>query len=684
MPNNDAFRFSRTRERLRIALQGGSKSDIPLLLDPAHQPKTTQQYVKWLEQLLRWIRLSGGTGTSRHTSLRFLFLRLEQNPKWKESFVAGIRHILLKSDYVRLFSDTGVHSNYDFLREGISRLVKKFFPTSGNPVDMEVIVDRVFSQKDDSTWIGSLSPEAKNQIEQWIFEDATFTNAFREGLINNAMEASTFLCVRASALSIQKEMMVRAGRSRTHQIPLLRLRLHIEDFFSELLAGRSQEEISASYLKVLEEIENSKRYVEDVFSHLDQFGVSVRLVFSLENIGTILDRLEQLVQLSLRLKFPQESFKQWLFLEKLLRDSWNERQIMPLVKSNFHLLARKIVEKSGETGKDYITETRREYIAMFYGALGGGFITAFTGLAKYLGPSNAAPFIMGLYATLNFSFCFILMHHLHFKLATKQPGMTAAALAQRLKSSGSNAAELSEFVELVARISRSQFAAVAGNILAVVPTALAIDWLAQHFGGVHILEETYAANTLRSFHPIFTLTVFYAALTGGLLWMSGLISGWVENAFVYFEVTSALNAHPFLNNFFGERRLARLVASIKTNLAGWTSSLSLGALLAFVPIVGGFFGLPLDVRHVTLTTGAATYSFSAMGLASLTPALIAATATGIFLIGAMNFGVSFALALNVASRANNISWQKMQLVLHACAKEIVRRPMKFFLPPSAT
>jgi len=39
------------------------------------------------------------------------------------------------------------------------------------------------------------------------------------------------------------------------------------------------------------------------------------------------------------------------------------------------------------------------------------------------------------------------------------------------------------------------------------------------------------------------------------------------------------------------------------NVSGWVTSIVLGYLLGFVPAIGEFFGIPLDVRHVTFVYG---------------------------------------------------------------------------------
>lgn len=670
------FRF---QERLRVARQGGRKVDISFLLDEAKEARIPEDFVRWLEQVLVWIRISGGSGTSSQTSLKFLLAKICQNPEWKASTSHLLQQLLLQGSFVKLFSDTGVHSNYAFFHEALDRLVRGLFPAYGDLSNMDTAVGRIFHREEDAEWIGHLPPEQRAQILECFFSDEPIQQKIKNHLMNDVAEACSFLCVRLSAVSIQRDITVRAGKTRVADIPPLRLRAPIERYFAELLSGRNRTELQESYDHIKMEIAHSRKYLEDVRAHLEQYGVSVGIVFSLETAHSILDRIELLLRFSRWLCFSEGNFDPWLFFADFLRATHDETRITPLIKSNFHLLSQKIVEKSGATGENYITGNREEYRAMFFAAMGGGFITAFTALFKYLGPASLAPFVLGLYAALNYSFSFILMHHLHFKLATKQPAMTAAALAERLRLQGEDH-HLTGFIDLVARISRSQFAAVAGNILAVIPTAIAIDWIARLWLGRSVLGGEYAEHALESLHPIATFTIFYAALTGVLLWISGLFAGWVENAFIYFRIPVALEGHQFLANLFGPERLNGIVHWISKNLSGWTSSVALGFSLAFVPVAGSFFGLPLDVRHVTLSTGSASFAIASLGWAHVSGLMLLFTIAGILFIGAMNFGVSFFLALHIAVRANNIPSKRILAILRACGREFLRHPRKFFLP----
>ena len=95
----------------------------------------------------------------------------------------------------------------------------------------------------------------------------------------------------------------------------------------------------------------------------------------------------------------------------------------------------------------------------------------------------------------------------------------------------------------------------------------------------------------------------------------------------------------------------------------------------------GFFGLHLEVRHVTLASGslaAAAMHFEVQSF--MMPEFWYAT-LGIVIIGTLNVGVSFALAFLVAIRARDVQAPQRQLIYSALWKRLKANPKLLFYPP---
>jgi site-specific recombinase len=241
--------------------------------------------------------------------------------------------------------------------------------------------------------------------------------------------------------------------------------------------------------------------------------------------------------------------------------------------------------------------------------------------------------------------------------------------------------DLTGLVTTIARITRSQLAAAIGNVGLVIPAAIALDYAYVQKTGAHFLDAETAEYVVHSLHPTESGTVFYAALTGVLLWASSVGAGWLENWAVYRRLPEAIAEHR-IRRFIGSRLTGWVSRVFTRNISGVGGNTTLGILLGMTPVAGKFFGLPLDVRHVTLSTGALTLAGSALGReAVMTPAYLAA-AVGIVLIGSLNFGVSFVLALAVALRARKVERSDRFKLFVSVAATFLRSPFQFFFPPA--
>ncbi len=185
---------------------------------------------------------------------------------------------------------------------------------------------------------------------------------------------------------------------------------------------------------------------------------------------------------------------------------------------------------------------------------------------------------------------------------------------------------------------------------------------------------------MASFNPLGSGTIFFAALTGVLLWMSSLVAGWFENWVVYRRLPEAI-AHHRWRHTLGSARMARWARFLETQTAGFGGSIALGFLLGMLPVFSKFFGLPLDVRHVTLSSGSLTFSISSVGVDALGWGLVIEAWIGIAIIGLLNFGVSFALALVVALRARDVPRGERRTLPGAVLRRFIKRPFEFFYPP---
>jgi site-specific recombinase len=182
-----------------------------------------------------------------------------------------------------------------------------------------------------------------------------------------------------------------------------------------------------------------------------------------------------------------------------------------------------------------------------------------------------------------------------------------------------------------------------------------------------------------SLRPLASATAIDAALTGVLLWLAGMIGGWCENFAVYHRVPAAIAEHP-LRHTIGVTRMQKISEWVDHNIGPWSTSISLGYLLAFTPVLAEFFGLPLDVRHVTLNTGMFTFAAASYGFGAFRQEWLYAALVGIAMMFVLNLGVSFAIASFVALRAYDVSHKERVALLRYVLKQMISSPLQFLFP----
>ena len=316
---------------------------------------------------------------------------------------------------------------------------------------------------------------------------------------------------------------------------------------------------------------------------------------------------------------------------------------------------------------------------MVRNAAGGGAVMAFTTLLKFaLYALALSAFWGGFLAGVNYALSFVLIQLLHFTVATKQPAMTAPAMAAKLKEIDVGAG-LDEFVDKVTHLVRSQVAAVLGNVLVVFPAVLGLCIAWAWAMDTPALSATQAVQVLDALH-LLGPSLLFAAFTGVLLFVSSIMAGWTENWFVLHRLDSALQYNPRITRRLGAARAARWAHFLRGNISGLAANISLGFMLGLVPAFASFFGLGLDVRHVTLSSGQLGAAVASLGPDVLHQSALWWAVASIPLLGALNVGVSFYLAFLLALRAHNVNGTERTRIYQALGSRLRSAPLQFFLP----
>ena len=612
-----------------------------------------------LEQLGRFV--VAGPSIAKHSEpallrLELLLNALERIPAARRRFQATLHSVLSRTRAIKLFGEIGLPNDRGLLAETSDRLARRFLPQPPADGELFALVGRIIRSLDDLKWLG---PAADPLLHRMGTAGGTAWDPLRDSIL----DAIGLITTRIAALGLAEAFRARTAADTLRDSPLYHLTRAQPSQMPGLIA-------------------ESRQHLDHVKQALEDRGVSVNVVYSIDSIEKGLERLEVL----LPFLDPDDGNDPTTEIRSLIvavgRGLVGGRSFLQLLNDNLRLLARKVIERAGKTGEHYVTSSRREYFGMYGSAFGGGVLTLGTLVLKFFitwGPGTISPLVDGLLSSADYAASFIVMQLVGFTLATKQPSMTAASLAGTIRDRA-GPGQLDELVGMIARIARSQFAAAMGNVSGVIATSLLFDLLYTAATGHTFLPAATAHKTIASFDPLGSGTILFAALTGVLLWMSSLAAGWFENWIVYRRLPEAIEHHRW-GGRFGKARMARWARFLEHQAAGIGGSVALGFLLGMTKPMGKFVGIPLDVRHITLSTGSLTLSMSTLGLDGAGVGPFVWACVGIAIIGLLNFGVSFALALVVALRAREVPRRERRTLPGAVLKRFVRRPLEFLYPP---
>ena len=680
--------LSRRPERPR---SGASPWDLTALLNAADPKAPLPERHLWLVRLLEWLRHAPlePTAATRPCDqsatprpvlrLKHLLGVLDRHPEHQARVAALLRRFWREVDSVALLADFGFAPRMNLWGEFARRVRDRVLPLNPATTDLGELFALLFPKADDAQWLLALDAATLARLQAYVEPAPGDTRHWRQPFL----DAIVFLASAVRAAGFSPGLRPRMSAELLTAQPFRQLARAAERVADRLAEPGGQAD-PASTAALLQDVQvlralldACRRCAESVHDHLEAYGVSVDVVFEVDQLRARTERIGELLTCVIS---PRPGPEIVHLVTGLVRVADRRRSVRALLSRHYSLLARKVAERSAETGEHYITRDRGAYRDMLRAAAGGGAVLAATTFAKFAVVAlGLSAFWLGFWAGVNYAVSFVLVQLLHFTVATKQPAMTAPAMARKLDDL-SDATAVEGFVDEVAHLIRSQAAGIFGNLAAVAPVVLLVQWACQAAFGRPLVGSREAQHTLESL-TLFGPTALYAAFTGVLLFASSLIAGWAENWFVWHRLDSAIEWNPRIVARLGAARAQRWAAYWRSHISGFASNISLGLMMGIVPVLGGFFALPLEVRHVTLSTGQLAAAIGSEGFTLAHQAAFWWCVAGTAVTAVMNLGVSFLMAFRVALRSRGLHLADRSRIHRAIRARLWHAPLSFVWPP---
>jgi site-specific recombinase len=635
---------------------------------------------------------------------------LHQSPILRQNLQHAILSQLVRTDLSSALMESGIPLARGFWQEFFGRLRHKVLPTLQNEHDFLYVLNRVFFRNHDYKWVEDM-PRA-----QWIqfFESLGLSlhiDDFR--ILHQLVTSLKTLSFQVAQLGLEKEVLQYIPEEDRQDNPFVGQNYLVHELEATLNANRPAallaiaagsdteggtgdgarseasvmdedeaisplRQLSGQFSLILDRCDQCISYIRD---HHSQRGASLHQTYMLLLLANRLERMSILVDLVDR----DHHFDVGKFVElfrMLVRNENRKNSILEFMSQSLGYLAYQIAEHKGAKGNKYITSTWAEYRAMVWSAMGGGAWVCLVVLIKnLLIRLPMAIFWHGFAYSVNYSLGFILIEETHTTLATKQPAFTASAVASSLDTrKNTHQPNLYNLAVTVAKVSRSQIASFAGNLLIVFPGVWLLAWGYEKLFSAKLVSGEAAAKMLRDQHPWQSLSLLYACNTGVFLFLSGIIAGYVQNKIQYSQVSRRLQTHPILRLSMRPEKLRRLSDYVEKHAGSLIGNISLGFFLGMAGFIGEIFGTRFDIRHITISAGNVTLAVYGLGFANVRTWYLVTVLLGVLGIGFLNFLVSFSLAFIVAARSRGVRVREYPEFLGILWRYFRSNPLDFIRP----
>lgn len=622
-----------------------------------------------LKRFVRQIRpgLIGATANP-NVNLAQLVEELKNTPEHAEEVRRALRDYLVTRDYTAALTETGLTLEAGAVSEIYKRLEYKFLPKAVSELDILASLSRVFDAHSDANWLEKIDREKFGELLELILPER---DKLIEPLAAQAFMSLEILSLRLGGLGYEPVVSHRLRSRSDLQHSFMNVVRHVHN----LLEGKGADAIP----EIREALDRCSQAVAYIRSKRGTEGISLALTYRLTKIQQVVRRMRMVVDLI------DAMLVEWkgrpaldLFFEIMMAEI-RRFDLRRFIGQNIELLAFQITEHTGRAGEHYITRTKSEWGWMLRSASLGGVIVAALVIMKTIVSYLHLPPIPEIiaYGSL-YAGGFIFLHAMGATLATKQPAMTASTLAHSLDSATNSQEAIESLSEIIIRTFRSQIAALIGNYAIAFPAA-AIICLPFNLMNYPLMSPEKAHHTFEALNGFHSLAFLYAAMAGVCLFVSGLLAGFADNWFIFNNVGLRLKQSPLLEKMVGRRNLDRAIHTIDHNLGFWVGNTALGFFLGSASAIGAITGLPIDIRHITFSSGQFGAAMASLKF-NVPGSVVATIALSVFCFGLVNLAVSFSLTLFVTMKSRRIRFSQTPQLLKLLARKFLRRPLEFILP----
>lgn len=543
--------------------------------------------------------------------------------------------------------------NYGFIDGYISRIFKKFIPEIPEENTFEFYLKSQLDQGDLTSVIASLN--------EFLLDQTTKTSITND--LNNAI----------SALSSK---VISFGFDREFQAIFEKLNIDSK-CYNELLyqASSLSKEGEIEFTKFQNSLDEVSNTIKKLRKNKNIIGTSLHLTVTLKNLLNYVKRIKMLVDL----KSNITSEKKWKnLINDYIIQYKSKNSLREFFVSHIDLLALEIVEHTAQKGEKYVASNKKEYISFFKKGLLGGLIISIFALFKiYIDYSISSTLPLAFMYSINYALCFIIVYFIGGTIATKQPAMTASTIAKNIDKDGDMKFDnLQDIILLLRKISRSQFISLLGNFIMAFAASCFIAFLLTHVFNLNLIDPKKSIALIDQVFPFYGGAIYFAAITGVFLSISGFVSGYFDNKVKAINLAYRIQHNKSMSAFLSKNTLKNISLIVERKLGIYAGNISLGFFLGSAFLVSYILPFNIDIRHIAFSSSNVGYSIinHAFSFSTILLALIS-----VLIIGLINFIVSFSMTFLLVLKSRGLKISNLGQLLRLSIKDLLLNPLDYII-----
>src|SRR4051812_28311386 len=303
---------------------------------PAEAP-TLEIAMRALEAGARWLRSGGALIESEPAPIvrvRLLVDVLQEVPPWRRAVAAAVARVCAEGDAMPAL-ESGLPNDRGLWPESADRMSRRFLPSSDSARDLGALVSRMFPTMRDAVWLGFVPDDVAAQLVK-LLDDGNRAAGVAPpfAVLHQAtLDVIALVATRTSALGLSREIRARSPEVPLAASPFFLLPRLCDALFSGI----------GSVASCRDQISACRDALGVVRAHLEEFGVSVDVVYRIEVIEKNLDRLRDLLAISDAGDLGARAVAAVALTAQIAAARVRHKSVRDMLSTNLHLLARKVI-----------------------------------------------------------------------------------------------------------------------------------------------------------------------------------------------------------------------------------------------------------------------------------------------------------------------------------------------------